>query len=130
MATTKLKALMKPSLFELSKSLRSIGTIKNTTPIQVQKALENAFGKIKHRPTTWGYELEWTTDSIELYISSHDECEFNVDLTFEGSQEDLESSLYKLKNNLMEFAPDFEIWYYETDEADEQISDDILFYKS
>jgi hypothetical protein len=106
---------------------RIVGEIKNIPAEQLAKSLERLYPNITYRPRVIGYDIELEEKNIELFISSYNEEEYNIDITFIAQKVELLDFLERLKKQLLALDVYFDLTYFEENEDGEQTSKDCLF---
>ncbi len=109
---------------------RIVGEIKDVPAESLAKELEKIYPNIAYRPRIIGYDIELVEGNIELFISSYNEKEYNVDIALTADQEELIVFLETLKKQLLTLGVYFDLLYFEEDEEGEQTSKDYLFWRT
>lgn len=107
---------------------RVIGFLKNVPPDRLVNELLKTYPQLKHRARIFGYDIELYRDNLELFIQTYDELEYNIDLAYKGSEEDMLSFLTTLKNILVIFEKPLELSWFEEDEDGNQLSPEHNFF--
>jgi len=88
------------------------GNISNVTPGDLVNCLKLIFTNVKHRPRVFGYDIEFSNEQLELFISTFDEEEYNIDITAEMNESELLLLMNKLKIEFLKLNSPFNIGYY------------------
>ncbi len=91
------------------------------------KELKHAFPDIKGHARIFGYDIELYSKTTEMLIQTIDDIEYNIDLAFEGSEENLLPILDNLKKELLSLNIPFDLTYFIEDNNGNQISQDFNY---
>jgi hypothetical protein len=105
------------------------GTLYQTNPEQVQNLLDTWIGDTHHRSRLFGDTWELQNDDFSLLVESADQTSQNfiIDLRFRKSMPDIKGWMDQMVKALVAADILFLVDYYEVDENDEQIGDDVSY---
>ena len=104
------------------------GNLSKVNPDVLAKKLITQFPDLQHRPRIFGYDIKLLRKELELYLTTLDEDEYQLEASFTESEERLIQLLTCLKSIFTDLSLKFDIWYCLEDNDGNQFGEEVIFF--